>query len=222
MESKQIEENTGRIALELSKTVSFMPTIIDAFQTINPSETIQPLAEKIRKNTGAEFIVIGNKDGTRYSHPMESEIGKKMTGGDNDRAIIKGEYYVSTAKGSLGPSLRGKSPIFNKQGEIIGLVSVGFLVDEINQKIMKNIIKVLFVSFFALLISVIGSILLSSNIRRDTMGLEPYEIAALYKEKNAVLHAVKEGILAIDKGGYITMMISRRRGSFIFRDLSGI
>jgi two-component system, CitB family, sensor histidine kinase CitS len=206
MESKQIEENTGRIALELSKTVSFMPTIIDAFQTSNPSETIQPLAEKIRKNTGAEFIVIGNKDGTRYSHPMESEIGRKMTGGDNDRALIKGEYYVSTAKGSLGPSLRGKSPIFNKQGEIIGLVSVGFLVDEINQKIMKNIIKVLFVSFFALLISVIGSILLSSNIRKDTMGLEPYEIAALYKEKNAVLHAVKEGILAIDKGGYITMM----------------
>jgi two-component system, CitB family, sensor histidine kinase CitS len=38
------------------------------------------------------------------------------------------------------------------------------------------------------------------------MGLEPYEIASLYKEKNAILHAVKEGILAIDNKGYITMM----------------
>lgn len=38
------------------------------------------------------------------------------------------------------------------------------------------------------------------------MGLEPYEIAGLYKEKNAVLHAVKEGILAIDQDGFITMM----------------
>lgn len=77
MESKQIQENKGRMALEISKTVSFMPTIINAFQTADPSKTIQPLAEKIRKETGAEFIVIGNKDGTRYSHPNKSEVGKK-------------------------------------------------------------------------------------------------------------------------------------------------
>lgn len=206
MESKQIQENKGRMALEISKTVSFMPTIINAFQTADPSKTIQPLAEKIRKETGAEFIVIGNKDGTRYSHPNKAEVGKKMKGGDNERALINGEYYISKAKGSLGPSLRGKSPIFNKRGEIIGLVSVGFLIEDIQQQIMNHLIKLLIASFFALILSIIGSILLARNIRKDTMGLEPYEIAGLYKEKNAVLHAVKEGILAIDQDGFITMM----------------
>jgi len=205
-ESKQIEENRGRMALEISKTVSFIPTIIAAFQTSDPSKTIQPIAETIRKETGAEFVVIGNKDGTRFSHPLKSLIGKKMKGGDNDRALKNKEYYVSKAKGSLGPSIRGKSPIFNKQGEVIGIVSVGFLLEDVHQQIMKNVTKVLLVSLFALLISLIGSILLGRNIRRDTMGLEPYEIAALYKEKNAVLHGVKEGILAINKEGYITMM----------------
>jgi two-component system, CitB family, sensor histidine kinase CitS len=206
MESKRIEESKGRLALEISKTVSFIPDIIDALETNDPSKTIHPLAEKIRKKTGAEFVVIGNREGTRYSHPIESKIGKKMTGGDNQRALTKGEYYVSKAKGSLGPSIRGKSPVFNNEGEIIGIVSVGFLLEDINQQIIKNVTKVLFVSLFALLISFIGSILLGRNIRRDTMGLEPYEIAALYKEKNAVLHSVKEGILAIDKQGTITMM----------------
>ena len=49
------------------------------------------------------------------------------------------------------------------------------------------------------------------NIRRDTLGLEPYEIATLYKEKNAILHAVKEGILAIDNQGNITMMNQRAK-----------
>jgi two-component system, CitB family, sensor histidine kinase CitS len=205
-ESKQIEENRGRMALEISKTVSFIPTIIAAFQTSDPSQTIQPLAEKIRKETGAEFVVIGNKDGIRYSHPLKSLIGKKMKGGDNERAINNGDYYVSKAKGSLGPSIRGKSPIFNKKGEVIGVVSVGFLLEDVNQQIRNNVTKVLLVSLFALLISLIGSILLGRNIRKDTMGLEPYEIASLYKEKNAVLHGVKEGILAIDKEGYITMM----------------
>jgi two-component system, CitB family, sensor histidine kinase CitS len=205
-ESKQIEENRGRMALEISKTVSYIPSIISAFQTSDPSKTIQPLAEKIRKETGAEFVVIGNKEGTRFSHPLTSMIGKKMTGGDNERAIKNGEYYVSKANGSLGPSIRGKSPIFNKKGEVIGIVSVGFLLEDVQQQIRNNVSKVLLVSLFALLISLFGSILLGRNIRKDTMGLEPFEIAALYKEKNAVLHGVKEGILAIDKEGYITMM----------------
>ncbi|MBT2727945.1 sensor histidine kinase [Bacillus sp. ISL-75] len=206
MESKQIEENKGRLALEISRTVSFIPPIITAFQTSDPSKTIQPIAEKIRTETGAEFVVIGNKNGIRYSHPLKSLIGKKMTGGDNERAIKNQEYYVSKAKGSLGPSIRGKSPIFNKKGEVIGIVSVGFLLEDVHQQILKTVTKVLLVSLFAVLISLIGSILLGRNIRKDTMGLEPYEIAALYKEKNAVLHGVKEGILAIDNEGYITMM----------------
>ncbi|WP_083402379.1 sensor histidine kinase [Bacillus sp. MUM 116] len=206
MESKQIEENKGRMALEISKTVSFIPTIIESFQTSSPSKTIQPLAEKIRKETGAEFVVIGNKDGTRYSHPLKTFIGKKMKGGDNERALQNGKYYVSKAKGTLGPSIRGKSPIFNQNGEIIGIVSVGFLLEDIHQQIMNNVTKVLYVSLFAIMISLFGSILLGRNIRKDTMGLEPYEIARLYKEKNAILHAVKEGILAIDQTGIITTM----------------
>jgi two-component system, CitB family, sensor histidine kinase CitS len=205
-ESKQIEENKGRMALELSKTVSFIPTIITAFQTKDPSKTIQPLAEKIRKETGAEFIVIGDKNGIRYSHPLLSKIGGKMKGGDNERALQSGEYYISKSKGSLGPSIRGKSPIFNQKGEIIGIVSVGFLLEDIHQQIIKNIVKVLYVALFALFISVTGSIILGRNIRKDTMGLEPYEIARLYKEKNGILHAVKEGILAIDQDGFITTM----------------
>ena len=146
MESKEIEENKGRMALEISKTVSFIPNIIAAFQTSDPSKTIQPLAEKIRKETGAEFVVIGNKEGTRYSHPQTSLIGKKMKGGDNERALKNGEYYVSKAKGSLGPSIRGKSPIMNKEGEVIGIVSVGFLLEDVHQQIMNNVTKVLLVS----------------------------------------------------------------------------
>lgn len=181
-ESNQIEENRGRLALELAKSLSFMPSVIEAFDTDDPAKTIQPLAEKIRKSTGAEFIVVGNRQGIRYSHPVPSEIGKKMKGGDNKRAL-QGKYYVSRAKGSLGPSLRGKAPIYNKQGEIIGLVSVGFLLEDINEQITNNLQKVLVVSFLALIVSILGSFMLSRNIRKDTMGLEPYEIAALYKEK---------------------------------------
>ncbi|WP_028390266.1 ATP-binding protein [Bacillus cihuensis] len=206
MEGKQMAEDRGLIALEISKVISFMPSIIEAFELENPSEEIQPIIEKIKNETGAEFIVVGNKDGIRYSHPLPSEIGKRMIGGDNERAIQNGEYYISEARGSLGLSMRGKSPIFDKQGNIIGVVSVGYLVEDVKEQIVRNVSKELFVSFLALVISIIGSYLLARSIRKDTMGLEPYEIVNLYKEKNAVLHSVKEGILSVDKNGMINSM----------------
>ena len=45
-----------------------------------------------------------------------------MVGGDNERALINGESYISEATGTLGPALRGKTPIKNDQGEIVGII----------------------------------------------------------------------------------------------------
>ncbi|MFF2457845.1 ATP-binding protein [Peribacillus simplex] len=206
MEGRQIAKDKSQLALELSKTISFMPTVTEAFETDDPAGTIQPIVEKIRRETGAEFIVVGNKEGIRYSHPLASEIGKRMEGGDNARAIQEGEYYVSEAAGSLGLSIRGKSPVFDANGKIIGIVSVGFLVDDVRAQIFKDLSKEMIVSLVAIMISIIGSYMLARSIRKDTLGLEPFEIANLYKEKNAVLQSVKEGILAIDQNGLITSM----------------
>ena len=88
-----------------------------------------------------------------------------------------------------------------QDGEIIGIVSVGFLVDDVRAQIFKDLSKEMIVSLVAIMISIIGSYMLARSIRKDTLGLEPFEIANLYKEKNAVLQSVKEGILAIDQNG---------------------
>lgn len=206
MEGMQIAEDKGQLALELSKAISFIPTIEESFELENPSEVIQPIVEKIRMETGAEFIVVGNEAGIRYSHPEVSEIGKPMEGGDNERALEKGEYYTSEAAGSLGLSIRGKSPIMDEEGNIIGIVSVGFLVKDVQNQIFKAMSNEIIISLVAIMISVLGSYMLARSIRKDILGLEPFEIANLYKEKNAVLHSVKEGVIAIDKNGLITSM----------------
>jgi two-component system, CitB family, sensor histidine kinase CitS len=206
MEYEQTENNMGMLALQVANTVSLMPSLREGFKEEHPSAVIQPLIEKIRKDVGAEFIVIGNTESIRYAHPDENKIGKRMVGEDNDRALVKGESYISKATGSLGPSLRGKSPIFNTSGEIIGVVSVGFLVEDLKEAAFNNLKRVLIVSAGAILFGVICGIVLAKNIRKDILGLEPYEIATLYHERNAILYSVKEGIIAIDDNGYITML----------------
>nr|WP_309098897.1 sensor histidine kinase [Fredinandcohnia onubensis] len=205
-ESKQTEQNMGQLALQVATTVSFMPEIQKAFELKNPAGVIQPIVEQIREEVGAEFIIVGNKDSIRYSHPQEWKIGKKMVGGDNDKALIYGEYYTSKAIGSLGPSLRGKAPIIDKDGDIIGIVSVGFMQEDVRAVISDRLIKYSMIAFFVLILGIGGGILLAKNIRKDILGLEPHEIASLYRERNAILYSIKEGIIAVDEYGKITLM----------------
>ncbi|WLD94469.1 sensor histidine kinase [Alkalihalobacillus sp. AL-G] len=206
IETQQTEKNMGQRALQVATTISFMPTIKNAFALEEPSSVIQPFAEEIRKRTGAEFVVVGNADGMRYSHPDAWKIGRHMVGGDNGRALIDGEYYTSKAVGSLGPSLRGKAPIFNEQGEIIGLVSVGFMIDDIQTVIINKIIKISGLALIVILLGVVGGIALTRNIRKDTLGLEPHEIASLFRDRHAILLSIDEGIIAMDQEGEISMM----------------
>ncbi|MDY0404366.1 sensor histidine kinase [Virgibacillus sp. 179-BFC.A HS] len=206
IEMDQTEDNIGTRALNAATIVSSMPSVRDAFELEQPSEVLQPIAENVRKQIHAEYIVIGNTDSIRYAHPDVHKLGKKMVGGDNDRALINGQSYVSKATGSLGPALRGKAPIFNKNGDIVGIVSVGFMMDDIQSIIFRKIARMVGISLAVLVFGIIGGIILAKNIRKDTLGLEPYEIASLYRDREAVLQSVQEGIIAVDKRGYISMM----------------
>jgi len=130
-----IEEQLGKKALSVAKIVANDPELRHAFQTENPSELIQPIAENVRRQTDAEFVVVGNRDGIRYAHPLPDRIGKGMVGGDNELGLLHGQSYISQAVGSLGPSLRGKVPIRDDDGNVVGIVSVGFLLEDIEQAI---------------------------------------------------------------------------------------
>ncbi|PRX40231.1 single cache domain-containing protein [Planifilum fimeticola] len=119
-----VEEQIGKRALSLAKTVAADPELREAFSREEPWRQIQPIAERARINSGAEFVVVGNEHGVRYSHPIPERIGKEMVGGDNGPVLLQGKSFISRAVGSLGPSLRGKTPVFDDEGRVIGIVSV--------------------------------------------------------------------------------------------------
>lgn len=198
-----LEEQIGKRALALSKSLSHNP-IIQTGLTQQDSGSIQTFVEMIRQDTEARFIVVGDTNGIRYSHPTFSKIGKKMVGGDNDKALLEGQSYISKAKGSLGMSVRGKSPIYAENGAVIGLVSVGFLEEDIEQVIGK--FKQTFNLIFGLiLLTGVGlNIYISKRYRDDIFGLEPEEIARTYTERKAVLASILEAIIVINETGRIT------------------
>ncbi len=204
MAATTLKQQIGERALDIAETVAMIPDIRQAFSKPDPSKTIDPIAEAIRKKTGAEFVVVGNRQGIRYSHPVPDEIGKVMEGGDIS-TVLQGHSVIEQAVGTLGPSLRGKVPIYNSNGQIIGIVSVGFLTREVDSTIASYRNRIIALGLVTLVIGITGTLLISRRVKRAIFGLEPEEIGRLYQEKRAILESIREGIVSIDSHGIITM-----------------
>lgn len=204
--SDTVEKQIGTRALHVATTVAGMNDIKRGFLSDRPWETIQPIAERVRQETGAEYIVVGNKEGVRYAHPVPDRIGKKMVGGDNDRALVGGEAYISKATGSLGPAIRGKAPIRDSEGNIIGIVSAGFLMEDIHEMVTEYDNPIYWIAGSGLIMGVLGSVILARSVKKQMFGFEPEEIATLYQEHHAVLQSVREGIMVINEKGRIMLV----------------
>ncbi|MFS0690592.1 sensor histidine kinase [Sporosarcina sp. 179-K 8C2 HS] len=205
--SVTLKEEVGNRALSVAESVANIPELAEAFGHEDPASIINPLVAPIQKATKAEFIVIGNTEEIRYAHPDTNKIGKKMVGEDNERALVYGESYVSQAVGSLGSSVRAKVPVY-LDGNIVGVVSVGFLATDI-QSIIKSYNNHLWLVLVTIAsVAVIGAILIASYIKKVLYGLEPEEIAHLFYQKETILQSTHEGIIAVNQNGMITMINS--------------
>ena len=57
-----------------------------------------------------------------------------------------------------------------------------------------------------LALGALGSLLLARRIKRQTFDLEPNEIATLLEQREAVLHGIREGTVATDTQGRVTLL----------------
>lgn len=201
-----LEGQIGKRALQVSHTVAKMPLVKQQIVKPRPEGTLQDLAESIRNEVGAEFIVIGNRDGIRFSHPRPDRLGKKMVGGDNTRALEHGDSYISRATGTLGPSIRGKVPILADDDTIIGVVSVGYLQENVQEIVYEHQLKVGLLVGGLLITGVLGAVSISNRFKRAIFDLEPEQIAQLFSEREMLIKSIREGIVAIDRQARVTVV----------------
>jgi sensor histidine kinase regulating citrate/malate metabolism len=133
----------------------------------------------------------------RQSHPNPAELGRHMVGEDN-ALVLAGQESVTHARGSLGPSVRGKAPVFADDGRQVGVVSVGFLVQGVRAHAEQLLLLLGYAALLALALGLAGSWLLSGHVKRQMLGMEPLEIAFATQQQAAILEAIREGIIAID------------------------
>lgn len=71
---------------------------------------------------------------------------------------------------------------------------------------LESRLSLVFSLYFGLVLGMIGGLFLAKNIKDTLFGLEPFAIARLLQERDAMLQSVREGIVAIDSDGRITVI----------------
>jgi len=202
-----LEEQMGQQAVHVAKTIAVIPQIISAVEQ-RDSDFLQPTSLQLADTIDARFVVIGDINSIRLAHPNYERVGQPMYDDDgdyNEPALLEGRPYVQKAIGSLGASIRGKSPIFDSTGEtVIGVVSVGFLLDNVDSIIARYRTTLTVAILSAFLLSVLTAIWFANHFKKAIFGLEPEQIGLLFEERNATLESIREGIIAINSQGLIT------------------
>ncbi len=185
-------------SLTVARTVAALPELPQALGQSDPSAALQPLAERLRTEARVSFITIMRPDGIRFTHPTPSLIGKRFVGTFEPAA--RGQAVTETTTGTLGRSVRAVVPV-RENGEIVALVGVGVLTEAIGDEVTALLPGLL--GFAALILAAGGglSLLLARRLKRQTLGLEPQEIATLYAHHDATLHALREGVVVFDEHG---------------------
>ncbi|RLE16914.1 MAG: sensor histidine kinase [Actinobacteria bacterium] len=199
-----LEEQYGLRSLAVAESVAAMPIVRDNVADPDSPPLLQPVAEAVREATEVSFVVIADVAGIRRSHPSPERIGLAVSTDPSE--TLAGVSGIYTQTGTLGRSVRGKAPIFDHDGDVIGLVSVGVLSVTVAEAFRDDVPAVLLGSAIAMAVGAVGAWFLARRIRRQTLGLEPADIAAILERREAMLLGIREGVVGLDAEGCINLV----------------
>ncbi|MEU7858059.1 ATP-binding protein [Nonomuraea sp. NPDC049141] len=192
-------------ARSAAAAVAASPDVLAALDEPSPTTRLQPYADRVEAESGVDFVTIMKPDGTRYTHPNRAEIGKRFLG-HIDRAL-RGETFTETYTGTLGPSVRAVAPVHagGPNGPIRALVSAGIKVDRVSARLRGQLVWTGLIALLGLALGAVGTWLVTARLRRQTHGLGPVELGRIHEHHDAVLHAVREGLLLVGRDGTLTL-----------------
>ncbi|WP_433257056.1 sensor histidine kinase [Streptosporangium sp. CA-135522] len=194
-----VEEAAGK-ARAVTVTVADSPSVLAA---LGDSATLQPYAERVRRETGVDFVTIMSTGGLRYTHPNPAQIGRRFLG--TTAPALEGRTFTETYTGTLGSSVRAVAPVRDAGGRVRGLVSAGITVERIGARLRGQVAGAVLVGLLGLGLGGAGTSLVGRRLRRQTRGMGPGELRRMYDYHDAILHAVREGLLLVDEAGRLTL-----------------
>ncbi|WP_274912645.1 SpoIIE family protein phosphatase/ATP-binding protein [Streptomyces sp. WZ-12] len=179
------------------------PGTAAAMESADPTAQLQPRTEAARKEADLDYLVAFSPSGIRWTHPNPELIGKHVPG--NYAPAFSGRTYTTTSASHLGSAVDSTVAVKNADGRVVGLIAAGIKVQRTNEWALQRRPLLIVSAVGALVVGTVGTALVSRRLRRQTHGLDPAEMTRMYDHHDAVLHAVREGVLIIGGDGRLLL-----------------
>jgi two-component system, CitB family, sensor kinase len=201
--TKRAQEVEGRRALVVAETLANAQAT-QAAMADGADRYLRVAAEVARSNSGSASVVVAQADRTVLATADPEELGKRFDVGDSD--VLTGRSWVGDHPLDGDPAAGAMAPVYAGDGEILGFVSVQRLYPSVLDGLVAAIPNLLTYLGLASVIGIGGSLLVARRVKRQTLGLEPPEIAGLVEHRDAMLHGIREGVVGLDLRGRVTLI----------------
>ncbi|MGW5237689.1 ATP-binding protein [Monashia sp. NPDC004114] len=191
-------------ALTIARAVALDTRYVGWLQSApaSPDGPVQAEAERVRIGTNAQSVIVLDASGTRYSHPDTRLVGGRARA--DLGPVLAGDEVMAVEDEADGSAARGRVPLRDSTGRVVGVVSVGLGMSRVNDSVWALTRGLVLAGLAVLLIGVAGAYALARRLRRTTHGLEPAEMADLLRGQQALLSGVRDGVVALDPDGAVT------------------
>ncbi|MFC4562113.1 ATP-binding protein [Nocardiopsis mangrovi] len=165
---------------------------------------LAPAAESVRTLAGVDHLVLARTDGRMLTPSDPRDIGERMDLGSS--TVLSGRSWIGEVSIGGERVLIAHVPVIADDGEILGLVAAGRTYPGLLEQLATSAPTLLIYLGIASVLGVAGSLLLSRHVKRQTLGLEPGEIARLVEHREAMLQGIKEGVLGLDRENRVTLV----------------
>ncbi|MGW8379006.1 SpoIIE family protein phosphatase [Streptomyces sp. ODS28] len=207
---RQSESKAREHALGVAQSFASAPGTVDAMTSADPTAELQPRSEQARRLADVGIITTYDTRGIRWSSSPHPElIGQHVVGPYKKAA--HGKPFVQDFTGNLGRQVNAVVPVSDTRGKVVGIVSVGITVNEVNDVVQGQLPMLFVAAGAALLLGAGGAVLLGRRLRKETHGLGPTALSRMYEHHDAVLHAVREGVVVVGADGRLPLVNDEAR-----------
>ncbi len=192
-------------AAAIASTFAENPSIRGCIPTGPPrcGTEVQDLALGTARRTGAAYVVVIDLNRVRHSHPNPALIGQQVS---EPVMARDGKTHLGVNDGSTGVTANARVPLYGTTGALVGEVSVGIQESSVSSELLAQLPSYGIWAAAVLAIGALASFGLATILKRRTFGLELDEVARLLQEREATLHGIREGVIAIDPVGRISVI----------------
>ncbi|MDF9714724.1 MULTISPECIES: ATP-binding protein [unclassified Nocardioides] len=169
-----------------------------------PEEALASYAGDVRDRLGADAVYLLDAGGRQVVGPNPTEEGEQVDVGDG--SILEGRVWTGDVRERGRPSLAALVPVLSDTGDQVGIVMVAERYPGWQARLERSAPDLAVFLGLGFALGAVGSFGLSRLIKRRTRGLEPAEIGALADQREALLHSIREGLVAVADDGRITVV----------------